>query len=129
MSFTEVLIELPHTKPGEDLNNCMITDADDYVNVKQTLTNMINLLKLSLKQLEDINKLIPENNTLDIYGSGQKIGLCGDNEVLEKLLDEGLVVEGTFEESSDDATPVLSYSDDDDSNSHEDCYYRNDLSE
>ena len=128
MSFTEVLIELPYTKPGEDLNNCMSSDADDYVNVKQTLTNMINLLKLSLKQLEDINKLIPENNTLDIYGSGQSIGLCGDNEVLEKLLEKGLVIEGAFEESSDEKH-ILTNSDDSDSDSDGSGCYRDDLSE
>lgn len=101
MSFIETLIQLPYSRPGNDLQNCIVEDDEGYINVKLTLANMVNLLKQSAKKLEDINNLIPNGNTLDIYGSGQSIGMSGDNEVLDVLLNKGLVVEGVFEEDDE----------------------------
>jgi hypothetical protein len=107
MSFIEAIVQLPYSKPGNDLKNCLVENDGGCVDVKQTLQNMIDLLKTSINQLEELQKNIPNDNTLDIYGSGSTIGMSGDNEVLDMLLDKGLVFEGTFDEESD-------YNDDDD---------------
>lgn len=101
MEFLEALIHLPYSQPGNDLKNCMV-EIDGYVNVKDTLQNMINLMKQSLFHLESIASVIPETNTLDIYGNGELIGLCGDNDVIETLLALELVTEGEFVEDSVD---------------------------
>ena len=118
MSFIETLIQLPYSKPGEDLKNSLVEDHNGNVDVKLTLTNMITLLKMSIINLENINNLIPNDNTLDIYGSGQSIGMSGDNEVLEKLLDKGFVIEGIFEE--DDENGIFNDDDSDNENCSED---------
>ena len=117
MSFIETLIQLSYSKPGEDLKNSLVEDNDGNVDVKLTLTNIITLLKMSVTHLENINNLIPYDNTLDIYGSGQSIGMSGDNEVLEKLLDKGFVIEGIFEE--DDENGI--FNDDDSDSDNENC--------
>jgi len=101
MAFIETLIKLPYTSPGDDLQNCIVEDNDGIVNVKITLNNMIKLLKTSIKQLKNINDLIPIHNTLDIYGNGESIGMSGDNDVVQALLFSGLVIEGEFEENDE----------------------------
>ena len=98
MATIESLIELPYNRPGEDLNDNLVEDGEGFVNVKATLQNLIKILKISVNKLEEINKNIPMDNTLDIYGSGDCIGLCGDDEVLLKLINKGLIVEGEFNE-------------------------------
>lgn len=98
MSFIEAIIELPYSRPGDDLNNCINQNKIGIVNVKKTLRNMIDFLKISIKNLEDIDEIIPENNALDIYGSGQNIGICGDDEIILKLIEKGLIIEEDFKE-------------------------------
>ena len=102
MPFTEALLKLTYYEPGEDLNKYISENKDGIVNVKATLNSLIKLLKKSISKLEKINKIIPNDTTLDIYGSGHNIGMSGDNEIIEKLLAKGLVEEGEFVEESFD---------------------------
>ena len=124
MSFIESLINLPYSKPGDDLKKCLVEDSEGCVNVKLTLAKMIHLLKTSVNQLEIINNLIPSDNTLDIYGSGKNIGMSGDNEVLTILLDKGCVIEGIFEEEDENGIFNSNHSNDsDDSDDSDDAIH------
>lgn len=100
MCTLQTLIKLPYNRPGEDLNDCLIEDINGTVHVKKSLQNLINLLKKSIRLLEEININIPENNTLDIYGNGVNIGMSGDEKILLNLIKKKLIEEGEFNEES-----------------------------
>jgi hypothetical protein len=103
MKFKEAIISLPYSKPGEDLNKCIIEDKFGCTNVKLTIRKMLDLLEASTHQLENIYEQLPDNNALDIYGSGRVIGICGDNEIIDELISKGLVFEDDFIQEDEDS--------------------------
>jgi hypothetical protein len=110
----EALINLPYYEPGEDIHHCTVETSTGEIDVRQTIRNVIDILTSSIKQLQTIHDNIPENNTLEIYGSGHNIGISGDDQLLQKLIDKELVEEGEFvDEYYDDQNSVSDSEEDD----------------
>ena len=116
MSFIEATFDLPYYEPGTDLENCKAHTDDGVVDVRTTLSNHINMLRDSIRVLEDLRDAIPNDNTLDIFGQRHTIGLSGDNLVINELIARGLARQCEFveEEESDDNINVTDDDTDDD---------------
>ena len=93
-------IRLPYYKQGDDLHDCISTNADGKVDAKKTLENHINLLECTIKQLKDINDLIPLENDVVLEGNTHWITITGNEQLIGTLIEHELAYK-CFEFSED----------------------------
>lgn len=70
--------------------------------LKKTLENYVNLLECAIKQLKDINEIIPEINDITLEGDTHYIGISGDEQVINVLIERELAYKMYSDESSSD---------------------------
>ena len=97
-------ITLPYFKQGDDLNQCISKNSDGSVNAKQTLENYVNLLECVIQQLKSINEIIPETNNITLNGDTHYIGIYGDEQIINTLIERKLAYKIDCDETSDDTS-------------------------
>jgi hypothetical protein len=110
-------IWLPYFKQGDDLAACLAKDENNKVHAKKTLDNHIALLEMAIKQLKDINDIIPLINDIELTGDTHYVGIHGDERIINLLINSKLAdAEDSFddaesdisqEESSEEADPKI----------------------
>jgi len=100
-----------------DISNYIIEDENGITDTKSSLKYFIDDLQQCINKLQTVHDLIPEENSLNICGNGERIGLQGDPELVKKLVYYGLATEWTYDDDEDliyyDASDSESNNDDD----------------
>ena len=84
-------INLPIYKKGDDMDSCLVKNEDGSVNVRDSLTKYSDLLKYCSDILIQIRNAIPEQNNLKLHGDTHYIGLNGDSNIIDRLVNLDLV--------------------------------------
>lgn len=93
-----VEVHLGYYKQGDDMYGCIV-EKNGRVDIKATIANHVKLLESVVTHLNELNKLIPEDNDLELHADTHFIGLSGNKEVLQKLVDAKLA---NFDDFDDD---------------------------
>ncbi len=99
-NYKEAIVKLPYYEAGEDFEDSVIEIDEKCIDNKASILNHIELLKKSIKHLEELHNNIPDNSTLDIYGRRHIIGIYGDVNVVNNLIKKKLAIEGKFDDES-----------------------------
>lgn len=91
MSTKYADIRLFYYKEGDDLATCIVRNDDGTMNVKESFQRHIGLLQASIDKLQAIHDAIPDNNTCKLDADTHHIGIYGDDNVVQALVDRGLV--------------------------------------
>lgn len=84
-----------------DVYNHIIQDENGKLNPKTVLNNLIYDLTVCINKLKCLNDSIPEDNLLDICGSGNCLGFQGDQPLIKKLIENQIINEWTEDDDED----------------------------
>lgn len=84
-------ISLPYFKRGDDLSQCIVKNDNGLVDAKKTLINHIELLQSAIHILQSIHDEIPDNNDIELEGNTHFIGIYGDENIINNLINKNLV--------------------------------------
>jgi len=109
MSTKYADIRLFYYKEGNDLATCIVRNDDGTMNVKESFQRHIGLLQASIDKLQAIHDAIPDNNTCKLDADTHHIGIYGDDNVVQALVDRGLVSLDDFNNEEDPVVKGLYY--------------------
>jgi hypothetical protein len=107
MSTKYADIRLFYYKQGDDLSACIVHNADGTINVKESIKRHIGLLQASINKLQSIHDAIPDNNMCKLDADTHHIGIYGDDQVVQTLIDQELAY---LKEFDDEESPNSSNS-------------------
>jgi len=90
MSTKYADIRLFYYKEGDDLATCIVRNDDGTMNVKESFQRHIGLLQASIDKLQSIHDTIPDDNTCKLDADTHHIGIYGDDNVVQALIDKDL---------------------------------------